>query len=300
MLFFLLFSVATAYTDFEYEVSFRTFLKEHNKVYDSDELIHRYNIFKANMDTVLNHNSGDHSWTMAVNKYSDMTPTEFKKIMNGFKGKKKQNSTDSYSKDFVEIDWVKKGAVTPIKNQFLCGSCWAFSAVGGVEGSEFVDNKTVTSLSEQALVDCANSFGNHACNGGLMDNAFKYIKSKGIPTEKDYPYDGIKDPCKKKIAAHTKITSYKDVKNLEVALQQQPISVAVDASGWQMYNSGIFHCWKVPDIDHGVTLVASYSDYWIIKNSWGTDWGEKGYIRLSKNPKRNCGVDQSASYPMGA
>jgi len=301
MLFVLLLSVVSAYTDLEYEVSFKTFLKEHNKVYEGIELVHRYNVFKKSMDAVLEHNSGDHSWTVGINKFSDLTAEEFESTMLGYIGGAKRNSSVSSSEDFATIDWRKKGATTPVKNQGHCGSCWAFSTTGGIEASEFIDTgfHKIVSLSEQALVDCSGSYGNQGCNGGLMDNAFKFVKANGIPTEYSYPYTGVNGRCKKFTSA-TKITSFTDVTNLEEALQDQPLSVAVDARKWSSYTGGTFACSGRVQLDHGVLLVASYPNYWVIKNSWGSSWGLNGYIQLSKATGSNCGVNQAASYPSGA
>merc|ERR1712233_60924 len=151
-------------------------------------------------------------------------------------------------------------------DQGHCGSCWAFSTTGGIEASEFIDTgfHKIVSLSEQALVDCSGSYGNQGCNGGLMDNAFKFVKANGIPTEYSYPYTGVNGRCKKFTSA-TKITSFTDVTNLEEALQDQPLSVAVDARKWSSYTGGTFACSGRVQLDHGVLLVASYPNYWVIR-----------------------------------
>jgi len=299
MLFVLLLSVVSAYTDLEYEVSFKTFLTEHNKIYEGAELIHRYNVFRKNMDAVLEHNSGDHSWFMTINQFSDLTAEEFESTMLGYIGSAKVNSSVSSGKHLADIDWRTKGALTAVKNQGRCGSCWAFSTTGGVEGSEFVDGGSLVSLSEQALVDCSGSYGNQGCNGGLMDNAFRYIKAHGIPTESSYPYTGRNGACKSFTPA-TKISSFTDTRDLEGSLRKQPVSVAVDARKWSQYGGGIFECSGRVQLDHGVLLVGSYDSYWVIKNSWGPGWGMQGFIQLSKATGSNCGVDQSASFPTGA
>merc|ERR1719397_608505 len=144
------------------------------------------------MDDVLEHNSGNHSYTKGINQFSDLTQIEFEKIYLGFISRqvKKVSIEPVIEEPDADVDWRGKGALTPIKNQGQCGSCWAFSSTGGVEGAEFISKGSVTSLSEQTLVDCSGSYGNHGCNGGLMDNAFKYIKAKGIASESSYPYTG--------------------------------------------------------------------------------------------------------------
>jgi len=294
MFLFALIAGVSAYTQLEYETAFKTFLKTHGKVYEGDEVAYRFGVFRASMDAVLEHNSGNHSWTKGINRFSDLTNVEFKRSMLGYVSRGK--TTDAVSGEFTgDVDW-RKTAITPVKDQGQCGSCWAFSTTGGMEGAGYIASKKVVSLSEQSLVDCSGSYGNQGCNGGLMDNAFKYIKDHGIPIESAYPYTAKDGTCKT-YTSQTKLSKFTDVSNLETALQQQPVSVAVDATKWDSYHGGTFECSGDPHLDHGVTLVASFSDYWVIKNSWGSDWGEEGFIKLSKEASHNCGVTQAASYP---
>ncbi|GFO41743.1 cathepsin [Plakobranchus ocellatus] len=212
-----------------------------------------------------------------------------------------------------EVDWTTKGYVTPIKNQGQCGSCWAFSATGSLEGQTFRKYGRLTSLSEQNLVDCSSKQGNHGCEGGLMDNAFTYIKENGgIDTESSYPYVGRDGKCRfsaSDIGANC--TGYVDVKSKdESALQTAvanvgPISVAIDANHitFQLYEGGVYHNFlcSQTNLDHGVLAVGygthEGKDYWLVKNSWGTTWGLKGYIMMSRNRSNNCGIATQASYP---
>jgi len=294
MFLFALIAGVTAYTQLEYETHFKTFLKTHGKVYEGDEVAYRFGIFKASMDAVLEHNSGNHSWTKGINQFSDLTDVEFERSMLGYVSRGK--NTDAISGEFTgDVDW-RDTAITPIKDQRQCGSCWAFSTTGGMEGAGYIASKKVVSLSEQSLVDCSGSYGNQGCNGGLMDNAFKYIKAKGIPLESAYPYTAKDGTCKS-YTSETKLSKYTDVSNLENAIQLQPISVAVDARKWSFYHGGIYECSGSVSLDHGVLLVGSFSDYWVVKNSWGTSWGENGFIQLSKESGKDCGITEAASYP---
>jgi len=187
-----------------------------------------------------------------------------------------------------DIDWTSQGKVSSVKNQGQCGSCWAFSAVGTLESYSLFKGQSVN-LSEQQLVDCSRPQGNQGCNGGWPSNALKYVQSYGITTESAYPYAAKDQACKVqggsfKIAGQV---SHSGCSGLTSGINSHPISIAVDATNWGSYKSGVFNnC--ATSLNHAVLLVGVVGGNWKIKNSWGTGWGESGYIRLAAG--NTCGV----------
>jgi len=302
------------------------FKRAYEKVYTGAEEQNRRAVWETNIVKIRAHNLeadlGVHTYTMGMNKYGDLTHEEFVKQMNGLKMTEDRQSGDRHT--FIapsnieipaSVDWRKQGYVTPIKDQGQCGSCWAFSATGSLEGQWFKKHTELISLSEQNLVDCSTKQGNMGCNGGLMDYAFQYIKvNHGIDTEKSYPYKARDGKCvfdKKSVGAND--TGFTDIKaqsetDLQAAIATVgPISVAIDASqdSFQFYKSGVYN---EPDcsstqLDHGVLAVgydttAKKQDYYIVKNSWGESWGNQGYIWMSRNKKNQCGIATMSSYPL--
>jgi cathepsin L len=293
-------------------------MHEHDKAYSSEEFQTRYAIFKSNMDYVAEWNSRNSETVLGLNVMADLTNEEYQSIYLGTRvdltdAGRLVEDVDDVVPTADTVDWRTKGAVTPIKNQGQCGSCWSFSTTGSVEGAYFLSTGNLVSLSEQNLMDCSTSYGNQGCNGGLMDNAFRYIiANKGLDTEASYGYTAKDGTCHYTAAnsgAH--ISSYKDVSAgseaaLLTAVTQQPISVAIDAShnSFQLYKSGVYYeaACSATRLDHGVLAVGygtdGSSDYWIVKNSWGTSWGMQGYINMARNRNNNCGIATMASYPI--
>lgn len=211
----------------------------------------------------------------------------------------------------AQVNWTQVGDVSPIQNQGQCGSCWSFSAAQAVESAYAVFkgvNNPVPVLSEEQLVQCAsplNGYLNFGCSGGQMTEAFRYVEKNPLTTTALYPYTSgttkVAGPCNKAAAqlGTYGITGYKTVAagadNLAGAIVQQPISVAVDATNWSSYSSGVFsNCGTA--LNHGVLAVGYVSNqYWIVKNSWGTSWGQDGYIWVDW--KSNCGITDQPAFP---
>eukprot|EP00197_Chlamydomonas_leiostraca_P006203 CAMPEP_0202861608 /NCGR_PEP_ID=MMETSP1391-20130828/2947_1 /ASSEMBLY_ACC=CAM_ASM_000867 /TAXON_ID=1034604 /ORGANISM="Chlamydomonas leiostraca, Strain SAG 11-49" /LENGTH=497 /DNA_ID=CAMNT_0049541025 /DNA_START=70 /DNA_END=1563 /DNA_ORIENTATION=- len=313
--------------------AFNKWMAQHGKGYANDaaELAQRFKIWLSNLEYVLQHNAKGRSYWLGMNSMADLTQAEYAQRYLGYdKSARKALRTTKMASNAARpfkyanvdvdalptaVDWRKLGAVTEVKNQQQCGSCWAFSATGSVEGINAIVTKELISLSEQELVDC-DTEKDKGCHGGLMDYAFEFIiKNKGLDTEEHYPYTATDGECQEKHRKHGVVTidGYEDVpENSETALKKavahQPVSVAIEADqkAFQLYMGGVFAdetCGT--ELDHGV-LVVGYGDdpnggkYWIVKNSWGGEWGEKGYIRLAQGVQAReglCGIAMAASYP---
>jgi len=305
-----------------YVMQFSSWMKKHNKSYTTEEYSLRFGIFKDNVKKIAKFNSQSKSAKFALNKYADLSAVEFKKYYLGtkpFKADPKWPMLPALSNEKLSAiptswDWSTMGVVTGVKNQGQCGSCWSFSTTGNVEGQWALANHTLVGLSEQQLVDCDHQCmmyeGEESCDagceGGLMPNAFQYIiNNGGIGTETEYPYDAYTGTCQKNYTDGAQITAWTMVPSNETQMagylvNTGPLSIAVDAELWQFYFGGVFDFpWCGTTLDHGV-LIVGYGvatdwvdqpvDFWKIKNSWGADWGEAGYIRVERN-ENECGVD---------
>ncbi|XP_071491162.1 cathepsin L-like peptidase [Diadema antillarum] len=296
------------------------------KTYADDfEESRRFSIWRENLAYITKHNVrydlGEFTYKLGINEYADLRNEEFMELMNGHRGNITSEATSAsvfLAPENVRIpdsvDWRPKGYVTRVKDQKRCGSCWAFSATGSLEGQHFKKTGKLVSLSEQNLVDCSGPEGNHGCNGGLAVKAFQYvIDHNGIDTEDSYPYEGTDGQCHfSKSGVGATCTGYSYIASgNESALKEAvatvgPISVSIDARhmSFRHYESGVYNepdCNSV-QLGHAVLAVGYSSDngddYWIVKNSWGTSWGMEGYVWMSRNKNNQCGIATRATYPL--
>ncbi|XP_048470159.1 procathepsin L-like isoform X2 [Rhincodon typus] len=307
---------------------------EHEKQYTEGEESYRRMIWEDNMRFIkqhnLEHSMGKYAFTVGMNQFGDLTNKEFNELMNGFRPVEANNanevdkfdadindeeSDEDENDDYLEdatVDWREKGYVNPVENQGQCGSCWAFSATGAIEGQWFAKTNKLVRLSEQQLIDCSRLYRNAGCNGGWMSYAFEYIvNSGGISSAEDYQYVAEQNCTfmKNKIAA--KIRHYAFVIRTETYLKRAvarigPISVAIDAKerSFQFYRQGVYdsiNC-SAYSPNHAVLVVGfgrmDNKNYWLVKNSWGTSWGDQGYIKIIKSHANICGILNYAVYPI--
>ncbi|XP_009582512.1 PREDICTED: cathepsin S-like [Fulmarus glacialis] len=267
----------------------------------------------------LEHSLGLHSYELGMNHLADMTREEVAALLTGLNVAPRPNRrSQTYrpqpgSKVPDTMDWREKGCVTDVKNQGACGSCWAFSAVGALEGQVKLKTGKLVSLSTQNLVDCSMMYGNKGCSGGFMTSAFQYIiDNQGIDSDDSYPYTAQNGTCQYNASTRAATCSkYVELpQGDEAALKDAvanigPVSVAIDATQptFFLYRSGVYddpQCTQ--EVNHAV-LVIGYGtlndkDYWLVKNSWGVRFGDEGYIRMSRNHANHCGIASYASYPL--
>jgi C1A family cysteine protease len=284
--------------------------------------------FANNDDIIEQHNGGNSTFTLGHNQFSHLSLDEWR-VYVGLNLPRPQEveapisiheAPADVSALATKVDWVASGAVTGVKDQGQCGSCWSFSTTGAVEGAHKIKYGSLTSYSEQNLVDCdtrSNGGSDMGCNGGWMDSAFSWMKKNGgICTEAAYPYTsgttkkaGTCNQSKCTKDSKSAPVSYTDVtKNsdsaLASALNKGPVSVAIEAdqSSFQLYKSGVYTATCGATLDHGVLAVGYDDASWKVKNSWGTGWGSGGYIYLARGNYNNgagqCGIlSGPPSYP---
>jgi cysteine peptidase B len=297
---------------------FEDFKTTYGRSYAPEKEELRFECFRTNLKLIDQRNAKG-AESHSVNQFADLCPIEFSQKYLGFRAanhtyKHKHHTARAAPHAGQAVDWRTKGAVTPVKNQGQCGSCWSFSATGNIEGQWFLAGNPLVGFSEEELVQCSHN-GNEGCNGGLMDLAFEWVVTNGgINTESAYPYtsgDGITGLCKtaKKSVHVGKLTGHEDVAKTETAMatfvfSHGPLSIGVDASsGWQSYSGGIMKNCYGRQLDHGVLIVGFDENhtppYWIVKNSWAASWGENGYIRLEKGTNQ-CGLTMAPSSSIAA
>jgi len=309
---------------------FEGFMEKYDRHYTTEfEKGMRFQIFSENVDKIYASNAKNRSYTLGVTRHADQTFEEWRAgHLSGFKptltGERKNRAVFAAPKGFTEpadgVDWVSKGGVTSIKSQGTCGSCWTFSAVGALEGAMFVAGRKIEDLSMQHILACDT--GGDGCEGGSMDQAFGWVAKNGVPALTDEPYlcaDKTSTQCtsmkcatgKSMVIAIGDVTGHSDVRPtesaLEAAVAKRPVSVAIEADSevFQHYTGGVLTddaCGS--NLDHGVLAVGYGTDkgqkYWKVKNSWGTTFGEEGYIRIAKGKATDggeCGIRKDPSFP---
>jgi len=310
---------AAPLTESQYQFLFTRFVSQYEKSYESNSFFSKYNTFKANLDTILAHNANqENTFTMGMNQFGDLTTEEFSQLMtlgkNVYVPKEKVEAPCPYAaaaaalatKD-AQVDWRSK--MNPVKNQASCGSCWAFAAIAGIEGSYAVKYGKILDLSEQQLVDCDKA--SSGCNGGLMSHAYDYLENNRVKVcaQSDYPYTARNGSCRScngsvTVASHSAGIVNEDLLTQSILSQPVPVALAASASAFQFYKSGVV---KSTDgcglgVNHGVTAVGLGTEngtpYYLIRNSWGAAWGDAGHIKIQRGANV-CGIVQTrfATFP---
>ncbi|XP_045171276.2 procathepsin L-like [Mercenaria mercenaria] len=314
-----------SFVNSELDLDWMIFKKTYNRTYvDANEEVRRRLYWEDTLQFIRDHNEkfnrGETTFTVKENDFADMAEDEFEEIY--LRGLILPEVEEEYPKALtepdpeapLEMDWRRHGLVSNVKNQGRCGSCWAFSALGSLEGQHKKKHNSLKDLSEQNLVDCANyKYGNYGCRGGWMNNAFNYVKKYGVDSESCYPYVAKDQTCRFK--SHCRAAKDGGAQNIgksEHSLQSSlgsvgPIAIAMDVNNrnFWYYHKGIYDYSRCNSgrPNHAMLVVGygkvGYKQYWIIKNSWGTGWGDSGYVFAAKGTGDRCGISKWASYPTG-
>uniref|UniRef100_A0A1J3CSU4 Putative cysteine proteinase n=1 Tax=Noccaea caerulescens TaxID=107243 RepID=A0A1J3CSU4_NOCCA len=312
--------------DAEAALIFESWMLKHEKVYKSvAEKERRLTIFEDNLRFITNRNAENLGYRLGLTRFADLSLHEYGEICHGADPRPPKNhvfmtSSDRYktsSGDVLpkSVDWRNEGAVTEVKDQGHCRSCWAFSTVGAVEGLNKIVTGELVTLSEQDLINCNKE--NNGCGGGKVETAYEYlVNNGGLGTNNDYPYKAVNGVCDGRLKENNKnvimIDGYENLPaNNELALRKavahQPVTAVIDSSSreFQLYESGVFDGTCGTNLNHGVVVIGygteNGRDYWIVRNSWGNTWGEAGYMKMARNianPRGLCGIAMRASYPL--
>jgi cathepsin L len=281
-------------------------MRQNNIFYCGSEFFFRYGIFLQTKSIVFGFNRNHHSFELSLNKFACLTHAEYLAIL-GFRPSTENSAAPvSDSPAPSAFDWRAHGAVNNVKDQGSCGSSWAFSAIAASEGAFKLRSSLLFSFSESNLIDCCMAcFG---CDGGLMSDALDFVlkgQDGKLMSDQDYPYHPYAGCCQfdasktvGKITGHRSVAARNESDLLQKCYQYGPTCAAIDATLWsfQLYSSGIYDdtCCSSELLSHGVTVVGYGQEvdrlYWIVRNSWGADWGESGYIRMSRNLNNQCGI----------
>lgn len=304
---------------------FKAFAKAAGKDYSEEAFVERLGVFEHNLAFIeeFNRRSPLGSVRLGVNQFADLTSDEFRQAyLPGLTKRLRDSPVDDSLNGAMDvpssIDWRSHGAVTPVKDQKNCGSCWAFSATGAIEGAIFIAEGSLVGLSEEELVDCSGG-KDRGCSGGEPAAAFDWVVKNGICSETSYPYSAFQDECHNQFNPCTpvaRISGYQAVPAsnelaLKAAVARQPISVEIEADTdvFRFYKSGILSgdgCGEA--LDHAVLAVGfgteNGQDYWLVKNSWNSTWGDAGYVKIARTESAasdgECGIARNPSFPVAA